>query len=106
MERNERLAVASLTGTAEAYAQLHRLDWQSAMTDVQECLAHWKVAAGRVGEVLSHAAARYIDTETPGAPAALQLLIDAGADLDRAGEIDEERKHRPGIRFGDAQFGS
>ncbi len=105
MTTNERLAVASLTGIAEAHAQLRRLTWDEAMAEIQGCLANWKVAADRISEVLSQAASGYLDGETPGAPAALQLLIDAGADLDRARQIDQDRRQRPGLHIGVARLG-
>jgi hypothetical protein len=105
MNRTERLAVASITGIAEAYGQLHRLDWDQAMTEVQDSLRHWRVAADRIEEVLSNAAVGYLDSENPGAQAALQFVLHAGANLDRTRLLAEERRRRPGIQIGDARLG-
>jgi hypothetical protein len=104
LDKRERLAVASLTGVAQAYGQSHRLAWQEAMDEVQRTLARWKIRPERIAEVLAQAAAGYLAPDYPW-PDVLQLLVDCGVDLDRTAQIADEHRRRPGIRLGDAQLG-
>jgi len=55
-------------------------------------------------EVLSQAAARYTtpDPTVVNGPRTLQLLLDAGADLDRARAIWVQRQAKRRIQIGDA----
>ena len=101
----EGLAVASITGIAEAYASVHRLDWQQAMQEIQDCLAHYRIPAERIQEVLSEAARQYLSGDRHFHADALRLLLNAGADLDRAQVLGHEAGQRRSIRIGDATLG-
>jgi hypothetical protein len=101
----ERLAVASITGVAEAYAALKRLTWQQAMQEIQDCLAQYKIPAARVTEVLSEAARGYLTDDRHYNAAALGLLLDAGADRTRAEQLREQANRKRVVSFGDATWG-
>ena len=93
MGRADRLRIASaqLTGVAAAYAHLRRLDHAQALAEARETLTGLPVADRQ--QVLDEAAAAYA---LPGQsdvwyPAALQLLVDAGADEQAARAIRARR---------------
>jgi hypothetical protein len=76
------------------------------MQEIQDSLARYRIPAERINEVLSQAAARYLSTDGGlwYAAEALQLLVDAGAIVDRARTIKGERDGKPRLRIGDAQL--
>jgi hypothetical protein len=83
-------------GVAERHAHLHRITRQEAMAEIREVLTHHNIPADRVGAVLSEAAAGYLTVHDGRwhAERALQVLLDAGADLQRAKAIKTERDAR------------
>jgi hypothetical protein len=60
-----------------------QLSWIQAMQEIQDRLAAWEIRPHRIGEVLARAATAFVDSEAWRATAALELLIDAGADPGR-----------------------
>lgn len=91
------MATAELTGVAAAYAHVRRLDRDQALAELGGVLAGVQPAARQ--QVLDEAAAGYVPTSSAEAwyPSALQLLVDAGADRERAQEIRADRDGRGGI---------
>jgi hypothetical protein len=81
------MAASSIGGLAETYAQRDRLAGDRAMQEIQDRLKMWKIPSDRVTEVLSAAATTFVDSDAWRADVALQLLVDAGADVDRARAI-------------------
>jgi hypothetical protein len=84
MVDREEAAAASIAGLAELYAHDGRLTWDQGMQEIQDRLAAWEVRPKRIGEVLAKAATSFVDSDAWRAPVALQLLVDAGADVHRA----------------------
>ena len=93
----QRVASAGLTGTAARYAVGHAISAEEALVEIRAGLA--QVPVHRRQAVLDGAAALYVRPGGPGDelwyPAALQLLVDAGADADRARAI---RGAEPSVR--------
>jgi hypothetical protein len=54
------------------------------MQEIQSRLQAWEIRPKRIGEVMSTAATAYVDSNAWRAWVTLQLLVDAGADVDRA----------------------
>jgi hypothetical protein len=54
------------------------------MREIKERLRVWEIRPRRIGEVMSMAATGYVDSDAWRARVALHLLLDAGADEDRA----------------------
>lgn len=79
-----RVAAAGVNGLAAALAQHRRLDRAEALEEIRRLLG--RVPAHIHQDVLDHAAAGYVvsDDTTPWYPAALALLAEAGADVERA----------------------
>jgi hypothetical protein len=92
MMDREAAAAGSIAGLAELYARDGRLGWDQAMQEIQDRLEAWEIRPKRIGEVMSMAATGYVDSDAWRAPAALQLLVDAAADVERARVI---RAHVP-----------
>jgi hypothetical protein len=97
MADRESLAAASASGVAAAYAHIQRLDKAAALAELDEALDRYKIPPVRRREVLSDAAAHYCrPRETDWwYGAALELLVEAGADRERAEQIREGR--HPGL---------
>jgi hypothetical protein len=96
MTDREAAAAASIAGLAELYARDGRLSWDTAMQEIQYRLRAWEIRPKRIGEVMSIAATGYVDSDAWRAPMALRLLVDAGADVERARVI---RAHVPPRRI-------
>jgi hypothetical protein len=84
MMDREEAAAFSIAGLAELYARGDRPGWDRAMQEIQERLEAWEIRPKRIGEVMSRAATGYVDSDAWRAHVALQLLVDAGANVDRA----------------------
>jgi len=84
MTDREEAAASSIAGLAELYARGGRLSWDTAMREIKERLRVWEIRPRRIGEVMSMAATGYVDSDAWRARVALHLLLDAGADEDRA----------------------
>jgi hypothetical protein len=84
MTDREAAAAASIAGLAELFAHGGRLSWDTAMQEIQYRLQAWEIRPKRIGEVMSIAATGYVDSDTWRANLALQLLVDAGANVERA----------------------
>ena len=84
MTDREAAAAASIAGLAEVYAHGGRLTWDTALQEIQYRLQAWEIRPRRIGEVMSIAATSYVDSDAWRANLALQLLVDAGADVERA----------------------
>jgi hypothetical protein len=82
--RTSRRAAASIAGLAELYARDGRLSWDQALQEIQNRLAAWEVRPKRIDEVVSMAATSYVDRDAWRSHVALQLLVDAGANVERA----------------------
>jgi hypothetical protein len=80
----EEAAAAGIAGLAELYAHTGRLSWHQAMQEIQNSLAAWEVRPHRIGEVMARAATGFVDSDAWRAEVALQLLVDAGAEVGRA----------------------
>jgi hypothetical protein len=80
----EEAAASCLAGLAELYAHTGRPSWHQAMQEIQDNLAAWEVRPTRIGEVMSRAATGFVDSDAWRAEVALQLLVDAGAEVGRA----------------------
>lgn len=95
----QRVASAQLTGIAARYALRHVVTAKEALGEIREVLTKWS-AHGRQ-TVLDQAAASYVRPSSPGDeywhPAALQLLLDAGADGERAKAIWAARPSARGL---------
>ena len=98
LSSREGLAIAAITGLAEAYASAHRLTWQQAMREIRDRVARYQIPTGRTTEVLSRVACRYLDAGNGYHAVALHLLLDAGADLDRARALRVEAARRRVLR--------
>jgi hypothetical protein len=84
-----RIASARITGTVKACIVAHRLTQDQALVHIGSALG--SVSELRWGEVLSDAAAGYVDSDESWREPALALLVRAGADLDRARAIKAAR---------------
>lgn len=95
----QRVASAQLTGITVRYAVRHAITAEEALAEIHEVLAN-RPAHGRQ-KVLDEAAASYVRPSSPGDehwhPAALHLLMDAGADPVRAKEIWAARPRVKGL---------
>jgi hypothetical protein len=65
----------------------------------------WKIQPDRVGEAMAKAATSYVDSDAWPADVALQLLVDAGADVEPARAIRAAEPPRRVIGFGGAVLG-
>lgn len=84
MTDRETAAAASIAGLAQLYAHSGRLTWDTALQEIRYRLQAWEIRPKRIGEVMSIAATGYVDSDAWRADLALQLLVDAGADVERA----------------------
>jgi hypothetical protein len=93
---DEELAAMAAAGVAERHAHLHRISRQEAMAKIHQVLIRQHIPADRVRAVLSEAAAGYLTVHDGRwhAERALQVLLDSGADLQRAKDIKTERDAR------------
>lgn len=89
--------IGALTGIAAAYAHVRRLSREEALAELRDVLA--SVPHAHRQRALDEAAAMFVAASTGNTwyPAALDLLITAGADLDTAREISSTR---PGGNLG------
>jgi SLT domain-containing protein len=94
----EQVATTGIAWVANAYAQGDRFTREQAMQAIQQELRAWRVQPERTGEVLSSAATGYVDSAALRANVALQLLVDAGADVERARAIRAAQPPRRGSR--------
>ena len=83
----EQVATIGIAWVANAYAQGDRFNREQAMQEIQNELRAWKVQPERTTEILSSAATGYVDSEALRANVALESLVDAGADVERARAI-------------------
>jgi hypothetical protein len=89
------LAVASLTGIAAGYAHLHRLDRAEALAEIRGVLDGCRFTSVQAVEKLSQAAALYVHPPPAWswwAADAHGLLVEAGADPDRARQLAVPRR--------------
>jgi hypothetical protein len=93
---DEEQAAMAAAGVAERHAHLHRISRQEAMAEIRQVLIRCNIAADRAGAVLCEAAAGYLTVHDGRwhAERALQVLLDAGADLQQAKTIKTERDAR------------
>lgn len=91
LSRKERVVAAGLGGLAAGYAQMRRLTRDDALAEIRQDLEASKLDGDQAVAVLSDAAARYVDGDQHYDSEALQLLVDAGADVDRARAIRAAR---------------
>jgi len=81
---------AQLIGTAAGHAQVKRCTRDEALAELEQILrdARAEPGSGRARELLTRAAAFYVLPSGPGDefwyPAALDLLVEAGADVEAA----------------------
>jgi hypothetical protein len=101
----ERVAASCIAGLAEIYGRGERYTWEQAMQEIQRELKTWKIQPDRVGEVMAKAATSYVDSDAWRADVALQLLVDAGADVERARAIRAAEPPRRVIGIGGAVLG-
>ncbi len=94
----KKVAAACIAGEAENYAIRDRYGRDQAIQNIQRELKVWKIAPSEAGEVMAKAASNYVDSDAWRADVALQLLVDLGADVERARAIRAARP-RP-RRFG------
>ena len=102
MSDREHAAAASIAGAAERYANSGDLTWDTAMQEIQDRLRLWEIRPKRIGEVLSLAATGYLDSDAWYADAVLRLLVDAGADLQRATVLRNQVPPRRVVGLGPA----
>lgn len=98
MSTSEQLASAAASGIAAAHAHIQRLDKDAALAEIEASLSQYRIAPERRCAVLSEAAAAYTrarPTVDWWHPAALEFLIEAGADRDQARKIAAAR--HPGL---------
>jgi hypothetical protein len=101
----ERVAASSIAGVADLYARGDRFTWDSAMQEIQNLFTMWKIHPDRIREVMAKAATSYVDSDAWRADVALQLLVDAGADVQRARAIRAAQPPRRVIGIGGAVLG-
>jgi hypothetical protein len=58
-----------------------------AIQNIQRELKVWKIAPSEAGEVMAKTASNYVDSDAWRADVALRLLVDLGADVERAPAI-------------------
>lgn len=90
----KRVAAVCIAGEAENYAVRNRYGLDQAVQNIQRELRVWKIAPSEAGEVMARAASNYVDSDAWRADVALQLLVDLGADVERARAI-RAAKPRP-----------
>jgi hypothetical protein len=100
-----RVATSSVAGIAELYARGDRFTREQAIQEIRNELTAWKIPSDRIGEVMANAATNYVDSDAWRADVALQLLIDAGADVERARAIRAAQPPRRVIGIGGAVLG-
>jgi hypothetical protein len=105
--RADRVGVAtsSVAAIAEIYARGDRFTWEQAMKEIRNELTAWKIPSERIREVMANAATNYVDSDAWRADVALQLLVDAGADVERARAIRAAQPPRRVIGIGGAVLG-
>jgi hypothetical protein len=92
--RREQVAAAGIAWVANESAQGDRFTREQALQAIDHELRKWKVRTGRITEVLSGAATGYVASGAVPASLALRLLLDAGADLQRANALRAARPPR------------
>jgi len=102
MMDREEAAAGSIAGLAELYARGDQLGWDRAMQEIQDRLQAWEIRPRRISEVMSRAATGYVDSDAWRAYVALQLLVDAGADMQRARVIRAQVPPRRVVGLGQA----
>jgi hypothetical protein len=101
----EQVAASTISGLAENYARGDRHTWDEAMQEIQDRLRAWKIRPERVAEVMANAATSFVDSDAWRADVALQLLVDAGANVERARAIRAAQPPPRIIGIGDAVLG-
>jgi hypothetical protein len=92
--RRERVARRGIAWVAEEYARGDRFSREQAIQVIEHELRKWKIQADRITEVLSGAATDYVASDALAASIALRLLVDVGADIQRAHAIRAARPPR------------
>ena len=91
-----RVLAAQVTGLAAAYAHMKRLTRAEALAEIGQTLAASNVRPGSADAVdlVTQAASMYVDATGPETwwfPDAVNLLAEAGADVDRAKQLRAQR---------------
>jgi hypothetical protein len=88
--------IAQLTGVCAGYALAKRCSRDEALAEIRTLLAGAKPFRPGLPAVLDEALSRYLTPTGPGDaywyPAAVDLLVEAGADLERARAIEVGRR--------------
>jgi hypothetical protein len=92
--RREQVATTGIAWVANEYAQGERFTREQALQVIEHELRKWKIRDERITEVLSCAATGYVASAALPASLALRLLVDAGADAQRARTIRAARPPR------------
>jgi len=92
--RREQVAATGIAWVADEYAQGDRFTREQAMEVIEHELRKWKIQAERITEVLSNAATGFVASAASRPSAALRLLVDLGADVQRAHAIRAARPPR------------
>lgn len=98
--------MTGIAWVANEYARGDRFTREQALEVIEHELRKWKIRGERITEVLSRAATGYVASEGSRAGAALRLLVDAGADIQRAHAIRAARPPRRMIAIGEAVLGA
>lgn len=88
------MATTLIAWVANEYAQGDRFTRDQAIQVIEHELRKWKIQEERVTDVLSRAATGFVACEALQATVALRLLIDAGANVQRAHTIRAARPPR------------
>jgi len=92
--RREQVAATGIAWVANEYAGGDRFTREQAIQAIEHELRKWKIQAERISEVLSSAATGYVASAAGRESAALRLLVDVGADVQRAHIIRAARPPR------------
>jgi hypothetical protein len=101
-----KLAVAMISGAVQRCVEMHATTREEALIRIREITARQRLTAGQVVDAVTYEAACYLthDVQYWYRDDALALLVEAGADLDRARKVARLRDQHRRVRFGDATF--
>jgi hypothetical protein len=106
-QRRVRLAVAQIGGAVQRCVERHAIGRHGALQRIREIMANNKLSAAEAMDAPTHAAAGYLTSGREHLwyrDNALVLLVDAGADPDRAARLARLREQSQRVRSGDAVF--
>ena len=88
------MAASGIAWVADEYARGDRFTRDQAIGVIEHELRKWKIQAERITEVLSSAATGFVASAARRPSVALRLLVDLGADVQRAHAIRAARPPR------------